>query len=72
MSKAKTYKLLPCPFCGHPPVVRGGYDRLSEYMFPPQFAVLCIHIGCGAAPEVMAATQRRAVAMWNTRDGKAL
>ena len=65
MSKAKTYDLLPCPFCGHHPVE----ERWMEH--PRRWVITCMNWNCPVGPQVLNRRPGRAARAWNTRDGKA-
>ena len=66
MNKAKTYKPLPCPFCGEQPTMERWHGG-----GPQKRMVLCNEPRCRVQPQVTGSTPRRAVTAWNTRDGEA-
>lgn len=54
-----------CPFCGEAPILvpwHGGGPRKR--------AVMCWSTVCGVSPMVTGQTEARALAAWNTRDGR--
>ena len=64
MSEAKTYNLLPCPFCGEQPMMV-RHEGVRQW-----WTVLCDRRACLVRPYV-AGSASQAARAWNTRDGKA-
>lgn len=57
MTKRKQPFLLDCPFCGNKPMLY----KVTLY------AVLCENRKCPVKPQLIAASEKRAVLQWNTR-----
>jgi Lar family restriction alleviation protein len=55
--------ILPCPFCGQPPITAGSGGDGPE---AGVFLVCCPDSRCGCA-QVVRTTQAEAVAAWNRR-----
>jgi len=53
--------LLPCPFCGQPPIAFGSGDKQSGLMIECVSNVPCCH------PHVSYYDHATAIAVWNTR-----
>ncbi len=70
--RAKTERPLPCPFCGATPKIKLEKDHGPE--FPePYYSVICPNKSdCGGNPVAVGDTKEGAIALWNTRDPKAM
>lgn len=51
-------KLLPCPFCGHSPIMAPNKGVVHIY---------CLNCGCTVNPFVIEDSEGEAAAAWNTR-----